>query len=106
MKKRIKVLLVGASALALAAGGAGVASATGGGDSSHPITGKALDQASVAALNATGGGTVTETEVGDEESYYQVEVTKADGSQIDVQLNRGFNLVGQSADGESQDSGR
>jgi hypothetical protein len=106
MKKRTKVLLVGASALALAAGGAGVASATGGGDSSHPITGKALEQASAAALKATGGGTVTETEVGDEESYYQVEVTKADGSQVDVQLDRGFNLVGQSADGESQDSGR
>ncbi len=106
MKKRTKVLLVGASTLALAAGGAGVASATGGGDSSHPITGKALDQASTAALKANGGGTVTETEVGDEESYYQVEVTKADGSQVDVQLDRGFNLVGQSADGESQDSGR
>jgi hypothetical protein len=106
MKKRTKVLLVGASALALAAGGAGVASATGGGDSPHPITGKALDQASAAALKATGGGTVTETEVGDEESHYQVEVIKADGSQVDVQLDRGFNLVGQSADGESQDSGR
>jgi uncharacterized membrane protein YkoI len=106
MKKRTKVLLVGAAALALAAGGAGVASATGGGDSSRPITGNALDQASAAALKATGGGTVTETEVGDEESYYQVEVTKADGSQVDVQLDRGFNPVGQSADGESQDSGR
>ena len=106
MKKRTKVLLVGASALALAAGGAGVAGATGGGDSSHPISGWALDQASAAALKATGGGAVTETEVGDEESYYQVEVTKADGSQVDVQLDRGFNLVGQSADGESQDSGR
>lgn len=100
MKKRIKVLLVGASALALAAGGAGVASATGGGDSSHPIAGKALNQARTVALKATGGGTVTETEVGDEESYYQVEVTKADGSQIDVQLDRGFSPVGQSADGE------
>jgi len=31
MKKRTKLLIVGASALALAAGGAGVASATGGG---------------------------------------------------------------------------
>ena len=106
MKKRTKVLIVGASALALAAGGAGVASATGGGDDSHPITGKALDQASAAALKATGGGTVTETEVGDEESYYQVEVTKADGSQVDVQLDRGFNLVGQSADGESAGDSR
>jgi hypothetical protein len=105
MKQRTKLLIVGASALALAAGGAGVASATGG-DDSHPITGKALEEASATALKATGGGTVSETEVGDEESYYQVEVTKADGSQVDVQLDRGLNLVGQSADGESQDAGR
>jgi hypothetical protein len=44
--------------------------------------------------------------VGDEESYYQVEVTRADGSQVDVQLDRGFNLVGQSSDQESHDPGR
>jgi hypothetical protein len=105
MRKYTKLLIVGAAVLALAAGGAGVAGATGG-DDSHPITGRALDQASAIALKATGGGTVSETEVGDEESYYQVEVTKADGSQVDVQLDRGFNPVGQSADGESQDPGR
>ena len=105
MRKRTKLLIVGASALALAAGGAGVAGATGGEDS-QPIAGKALEEASAVALGATGGGTVTETEVGDEESYYEVEVTKADGSQVDVQLDRGFDLVGHSADGESQDPGR
>lgn len=105
MRKRTKLLIVGASALALAVGGAGVASATGGGDDSHPITGKALDEASATALKATGGGTVSGTEVGDEESYYQVEVTKADGSQVDVQLDRGFNLVGQATDQESQNPG-
>jgi uncharacterized membrane protein YkoI len=105
MKKRSKVMAVGASALALAAGGAGIASATGGGDDSHPIGGKALDQASAAALQATGGGTVSDTEVGDEESYYEVEVTQADGSQADVQLDRDFNVVGQSADEESPNDG-
>ena len=105
MKKRSKVIVVGASALALAAGGAGIASATGGGDDSHPISGKALDQASAAALQATGGGTVSETEVGDEESYYEVEVTQADGSQADVQLDRDFSVVGQSVDEESPNDG-
>jgi hypothetical protein len=44
--------------------------------------------------------------VNDEESYYQVEVTKTDGSQFDVQLDRGFNVVGQSPDSESHDAGR
>lgn len=104
MKKRTKIAIVGASALALAAGGAGVAGAAGG-DDSHPIQGKALEQASAVALKATGGGRVSETEVGDEESYYQVEVTRGDGSKLDVQLDRGFNVVDQSADGESHDSG-
>jgi hypothetical protein len=82
-----------------------VAVATGvGDDSESPISGRALDQASAAALEATGGGTVTETEVGDEESYYEVEVTQPDGSQADVQLDRDFNLVGQSADEESPEN--
>jgi hypothetical protein len=106
MNKRNKFLIVGASALALGVGGAGVASATGGGDDSsegpdQAITGSALERASAAALEATGGGTVSDTEVGDEESYYEIEVTRDDGSQVDVQLDRDFNLVGQSADEES-----
>ena len=102
MKNRTKLIAVGAAILALCAGGAGVALATGvGDDSESPISGRALDQASAAALEATGGGTVTETEVGDEESYYEVEVTQPDGSQTDVQLDRDFNPVGQSADEES-----
>jgi uncharacterized membrane protein YkoI len=104
MKKRTKFLIVGASALALGVGGAGVASATGGDDDSEKaITGSALDQASAAALQATGGGQVSDTEVGDEESYYEVEVTRDDGSQVDVQLDRQFNVVGSSTDEESPD---
>ncbi len=58
----------------------------------------ALDRASAAALAHTGGGRVTGTEVGDEESYYEVEVTRADGSQVDVQLDKGFNVVGAEGD--------
>ena len=41
-----------------------------------------------------------ETEVGDEESYYEVEVTLDDGSQVDVQLDRSFAVVGSEADRE------
>jgi uncharacterized membrane protein YkoI len=101
MKKKalIAVMAIGA----LGAGGAAIAGAAGGGDDGggdKAITGAALDRASAAALRATGGGRVTETEVGDEESYYEVEVTRADGSQVDVQLDRGFDVVGQKADHE------
>jgi uncharacterized membrane protein YkoI len=98
-----KYVIVGATVAALAAGGAGVAVATGGGDDSEqPITGSALQQAEAAALAETGGGTVTETETGDEESFYEVEVTLDDGSQVDVQLDRDFNVVGSEADDESE----
>ena len=60
-------------------------------------------QAEAAALAHTGGGAVTETEVGDEESRYEVEVTLDDGSQVDVQLDRGFNVVGSEADDAGED---
>jgi hypothetical protein len=39
-------------------------------------------------------GVVTGTEVGDEESYYEVEVNTDEGRQVDVQLDRSFNVVG------------
>jgi hypothetical protein len=103
MTKRAKILSVGAVAAVLAIGGASYAVATGGDDSEAPISGDALDKASAAALAHTGGGEVTETEVGDEESYYEVEVTLDDGSQVDVQLDRGFDVVGDEADSESED---
>jgi uncharacterized membrane protein YkoI len=102
MKKRI--LMAALAVAALGAGGTAIAGATGGGDDGDghdkAIAGSALDRASAAALKATGGGEVSETEVGDEESYYEVEVTRADGSQVDVQLDRDFNVVGQKADHE------
>lgn len=67
-----------------------------------PITGTALDQAVAAALAATGGGTVTGTEVGDEESYYEVEVTLENGDQVDVQVDEQFTVVGQDGDTEHE----
>lgn len=39
-------------------------------------------------------GTVTDTEVGDEESHYEIEVTLEDGRQVDVQLTEDFEVVG------------
>ncbi|MBA3288842.1 MAG: PepSY domain-containing protein [Acidimicrobiia bacterium] len=70
------------------------------------IVGADLERATAAALASTGGGRVTGTEVGDEESYYEVEVTLDDGSQVDVQLDRDFAVVGSSADHEDDTSDR
>jgi uncharacterized membrane protein YkoI len=108
MRDKLKGVLIALAAVAvLGVGGAAIAGATGGDDDGgeQAITGSALDRASQAALQATGGGKVTETEVGDEESYYEVEVTKDDGSQVDVQLDRGFNVVDQTGDNEEADDG-
>ena len=42
---------------------------------------------------------MTETEVGDEESLYEVEVTLPGGNQVDVQLDESFMVVGAKNDG-------
>jgi hypothetical protein len=93
-------LITGTVIAAVAVGGVAIAGAAGGDDDrgERPIAGNALDRATAAALDHTGGGRVTETEAGDEESYYEVEVTRADGSQVDVQLDRDFEVVGSEGD--------
>jgi uncharacterized membrane protein YkoI len=105
---RKRVLIAAVVALAVGGVSAGWAIASGVGDDDDgaeaSITGAALAKAKAAALDATGGGRVSETEVGDEESYYEVEVTRPDGSQVDVQLDKSFNVVGQEGDSdESED---
>jgi uncharacterized membrane protein YkoI len=99
MKLRTKVIIA-SGVVALAGIGTGVAIATN--DTDTPITeSSARQKAEKAALKAVGEGRVTETEEGDEESYYEVEVTRDDGSQVDVQLDRQFNVVGQKEDTET-----
>jgi hypothetical protein len=96
-----KVAVIAGLVVTLGAIGAGAAIASGGDDDTTdgPITGSALDQAKSAALAHTGEGEVTGTEIGDEESYYEVEVTLDDGSQVDVQLDKSFDVVGSENDG-------
>jgi uncharacterized membrane protein YkoI len=97
----IKKGLVAAAVAVLLLVGAGVAYATG--DSAAQPTGDNIDKAKSVALDHTNGGTVTETEVEDEEGYYEIEVTRDDGSQADVHLDRDFNVLTTSADNESPD---
>jgi uncharacterized membrane protein YkoI len=106
-------ILAAAAVAALGLGGAAIAGATGGGDDGRgkgddgagkPITGAALDRASAVALDHTGGGRVSATELQDEEGYYEVEVTRGDGSQVDVHLDSHFNVLDESADGEGADN--
>ena len=104
MRGKLKGLLIAGGAIAaLGAGGAAIAAATGGGDdgAGTPITGGALDRAKAVALDHTGGGRVTGTEMRDEEGYYEVEVERGDGSSVDVHLDRHFNVISGHADRDS-----
>ncbi len=105
MQRRIISAIAGGVAIAVVGlAGAGAVSATSDADGSEvPITGAALDQATAAALDHLGGGAVTETEVGDEEGYYEVEVTLDDGGQVDVHLNEDFSVIGSEIDGPGSD---
>ena len=94
-RNRFSIAVGGAAAAIVLTAGVALAGGIGGEDGAEvPITGEALVSASAAALAHTGGGRVTSTEVGDEESYYEVEVTLGDGRQIDVQLDKDFKFVG------------
>ncbi len=90
-----KATVIGGIAVLIALGVAGTAVGSSDDDAGdRAIPGSVLDRASDAALAETGGGRVTETEVDDEESKYEVEVTLDDGSQVDVQLDENFKVVG------------
>ncbi len=94
MKRRTAILITAGVIVAASIAGAGIALSSSDDDGTEmPITGVELEQATKAALDHTGAGTVTETEIGDEESYYEVEVTFDDGSQVDVQLDESFTVV-------------
>ena len=99
----LRTLVIAAAVAMLVLLGAGVAYATGDDSSSQP-TGSNIEKAKSIALDHTNGGRVTGTEVGDEEGYYEVEVLREDGSQVDVHLDRDFNVLSTPADHEGHDT--
>ena len=108
MKRRTQVAAAGATAVVAMGFGTGAVVASGGGGEDAgetPISGVARAQAEEAALAEIGEGTVTGTEVDDEESKYEVEVTLDDGTQVDVQLDEGFHVVGTEHEGTDDESG-
>ncbi len=98
MDRRTKWLAGGTLALAAIGAGTGYVVATEGRDTDQPLAGTDLDKAVAAALAATGGGTVIETEVGDDGAAYGVEVRLANGNQVEVNLDENFAVIGQEAD--------
>jgi len=62
-------------------------------DNDIQITGTQLERASAVALAHIGEGTVTDTEIGDKEGYYEIEVTLNNGNQVDVHLDKNFKVL-------------
>lgn len=106
MRDKLKgMFILGGALVALGAGGAAIAGAAGGdsegagdddtGEAAEHVNDQATaDTARKAAIEAAGGGTVTEIERADEgDSGYEVEVERADGSFAEVTLDGDFNEV-------------
>jgi uncharacterized membrane protein YkoI len=62
-------------------------------ESQGTLTSEESAKASEAALEATDGGTVLETESDDDSAGYEVEIRKADGSEVEVNLDQDFKVV-------------
>ena len=101
-----KLVLIAGVVLLAGVLSAGLALAAAGGDE-QPLTGSTLEKATSAALAHTGGGTVVETETGDDGAAYSVEVQLGDGSQVEVNLDESFEVIGSEADddGPGDDEG-
>ena len=99
-KKKLIASATVADVLALGGGGAGIAYATSGDSEEQQATGPGTEKAKSVALEQSNGGRVTGTELGDEEGHYEIEVTRDDGSQGDVHLDRDFNVLSTAADHE------
>lgn len=78
MDRKRKLIVGGALALIVLGGGTTLAIASAG-DDDQPLTGSALEQATAAALAHTGGGTVIESQAGDDGAAFGVEIQLDDG---------------------------
>lgn len=91
MNKRVIAGAAGMGVIA-ALGAGGVALATG--DDEGSVTGPQADAATSAALAATDGGTANAVERDSENgATWEVEVTRKDGSTVDVRLDENYAVV-------------
>ena len=92
MRKRMVIVggTLGVAAAVVASGAALAANDDGEGH----VTGAEADQATAAALKATGGGTANAVERDNENgATWEVEVTKKDGDTVDVRLDENYTVV-------------
>jgi len=91
MRKR-NVIVGGTLGVAAAVVASGAALADD--DGEGRVTGAKADEATAAALKATGGGTANAVELDNENgATWEVEVTKKDGTTVDVRLDENYAVV-------------
>lgn len=95
----VAVVAIGAGATIVVANGAGEDS-----DTDVPLAGTDLDRATEAALAHAGGGTVIESEAGDDGAAYGIEIRLDDGSVVEVNLDSSFAVIGSEADEDGADA--
>ena len=101
---RTKKLVVAGIAMAVLGAGAGGAVAANKQDDDRNVTGPGADRAKSAALKATSGGKVNSVERDSENgAYWEVEVTKRNGSTVDVRLDKNNKVVVIESDSETAD---
>jgi hypothetical protein len=99
VKKKLMIgtAVAGAAVAGVLAGGA--LAFAGGSDDDTTVTGPEADQAIEAALAETGGGTASSVEREDEDGVaWEVEITKGDGTSVEVDLDASYGVVSSEAD--------
>ena len=100
----IKIAAAVTVAAAVALGGAAWAIAGGGDDDGPGATGPGAAKAKAAALARVGGGTANQVERDSENgAVWEVEVTKTDGTTVDVRLDGSYGVVAVEGDSETND---
>jgi uncharacterized membrane protein YkoI len=97
-RKRVLIPTIGAAA-ALAIGGTAWSAAA------NNVTGTERDRIAAAAVERVGGGVAEDVEHGDDAGEaYDVEVRRADGSEVEISLDRNLKEVRRDIDDDSDDS--
>ena len=103
MHTRIRAVLAGATVLVVGGIGTSAVIASATGADVNPLNESVPAEAEQAALDEVGGGEVTDTESDDEEGTYEIEVTRDDGTQVDVHLDSDFAVLKTDEDGVDDD---
>ena len=96
-------MAIGAAA-ALALGAVGTAQAVGGDSDDVEATGPEADKARAAALKAVGNGRVVSVErESGARSAWEVEIVRADGTEVEASLDRAYQSIGVERDDDRAD---